>query len=145
MLCWGNLFIHIIIVTIIIIIIIIKIPLESKTRTYHGGGGAGQHTAAGRSGAGRGWAGRGGAGRAGRGGTAAGRCAQPTTIHLPSKAPKTTPLDVSSEARTHEILCKTNRGVQRAVDNRFISGPTAALCSRLLTNGPMPFSLCNPL
>ena len=49
---------------------------------------------------------------------------------LPPRAPKTTVMDDSSEARTKEILCKPDRGAQRAVDERFISGTKNALLSR---------------
>ena len=51
---------------------------------------------------------------------------------------------VSAEARTYYILCKPHQVTRRAVDNRFITGTTAALRSWLLTGGPTPFCLCKP-
>ena len=78
--------------------------VESKTQTNHG---RGEATHSGR--AERGGAGLGGAGRDR---TAAGRCAQEPTVHLPPKAPKTTALDILSEARTNETICKPTCRVQ---------------------------------
>ena len=70
---------------------------------------------------------------------------------VPSKAPKTRCLNVPPEARTSEIVCKP-MGEQSpllttglyAVHLRFISGTRSALCSWLLTSGPMLICPCKP-
>ena len=72
-----------------------NVPAESKTRTDHGRVGAGRRTAQQR--------GQAGPGRKGR------RRSGSPKRHLslvPTRVPKTTVLDVSSEARTKEFLCK---------------------------------------
>ena len=61
---------------------------------------------------------------------------------LPSRVPKTTVLNVSLEARTNEILCKPDRGTQRAVDYRLITETASALRSRLQINGPTHVCIC---
>ena len=88
---------------------------------------------------------RGGAGQGGEGrrGTAAGLSPRIyLSILLPREPRSNCPLDISSEARTNKILCKPNLGTQRAVDERFIRGTTAALRSWLLTSVPTPICLC---
>ena len=69
--------------------------------------------AGGGAGARRGAAGRGGAGWGGGGWMLPGRrrvdAPRRKSSILPSRAPKRTVLDVSSEARTKEILCKPNK------------------------------------
>ena len=70
---------------------------------------------------------------------------------VPSKASKTRLLNVSSEARTSEILCKPmeeqsprlTTGSQ-PVHPRFITGTRSALRSWMPTSRPMPFCLCKP-
>ena len=59
-------------------------------------------------------------------------------------------IQVCSEAQTQTIIFKSNRGTQRAVEdrltsgrgNQFISGTTAPLCSRLLTSMVEPLWYC---
>ena len=80
-----------------------------------------------------------------------GRFAQETTAPRAPQGIEDNWLNVFSEARTNEILCKPmeehdNRLTQGlyAVDNRFIREATAALCSKLLTRVPTPICLCKP-
>ena len=78
---------------------------------------------------------------------------------VPSKASRTYCLNVSSEARTNEILCKPNAGTKSAVDQRPITGSSAVyprfirglsarrealFLSWLLNGGPTPVCLCEP-
>ena len=104
-----------------------NIPGAGRDGAAHGGGAGGLERAGlelagpGRGGAGRGGSGRGGAGQGGKGRRRVGAPRKQPSI-LPSREPKTTLLDISSEARTNEILCKPNRGTQRAVDDRLTSG-----------------------
>ena len=99
-----------------------------------------------RVGAGQGEARRGRAGRARgeRGMVARSVSARGQPFISTFKATKTTVLVASSEAQAKEILCKPNRRTRRAVDERFISGTTAALRSWLLTDGPTRFVSVNP-
>ena len=96
------------------------------------------------------WAGRVGAahggaagrGRAGQDGTPTDRFAQETTVPRTPKASNTPVLNVSSEARTKEILCKSMGEQKPHSDQRFIHGTKHALRSWLLTSGPAPFCFC---
>ena len=83
-----------------------NMPVESETRTYHG-----------RVGSGRGGARRGRAGQSGAGqdGTPTSRFAQntnnrPSSPHKATRALKKFVLNIFSESRTSEILCKPNGG-----------------------------------
>ena len=69
----------------------------------------------------------GGAAERARAGLGANRTVRPENKALvPSKASNTRRLNVPPEARTSEILCKSNAGSKSAVDNRFITGLSAA-------------------
>ena len=116
--------------------------VDSKTRTYPGRGGARRRTAARRAGAAQGRMGRRRVGSPRK---------QPSLLpSLPSRASKTTVLNVSSEARIKEILHKSMEQSSRltrsvsAVDNRFTSGTKSALRSWLLTSVPTPVCRCKP-
>ena len=86
----------------------------------------------------RGEAGRGEAGRVGAGRDGAGRGgAMRPENNPPLRFPRNRKTNVLVIFRKHEhkIKCKPNRGTQRAVDRRFISGTAAALRPWLLTCG----------
>ena len=64
---------------------------------------------------------------------------QPSLV--PSRASKTTVLNICSEARIREILCRRLREQSVRLTSglrRFIKGTRIAFCSWLLTNVPMP-------
>lgn len=63
---------------------------------------------------------------------------------LPSSAPKTTVLNIHSEARNNEILCKPNGGTRRAVDKQFINRTTNTVRSWLWPMDRRLCCLCKP-
>ena len=85
----------------------------------------------------------GGAGRVGRGGAEQRRfCASKKQLfNLHSRESNKIVFDDTSEARTYEIQCKAIGGTQSAADERYISGATVALCSRLWIRGQTLFCL----
>ena len=119
-------------------------PVEPKSRTYHGRVRAGRCTAGRRGGA-----------ELGRKRRQRVRSLRRQPSPLPSRtsrASKTTVMDVSSKARTNEILCKPEKEHNEqlirglfAVYSRFIRGTMAALRSWLLINEPTPICLCKPV